>query len=407
MRKTHIHLGYAILASLLSGALRAQSAIQVWQPPYNITGNDPTHDDTAGLQNAINDAIIQGISAVQLKAGTQYYLQASSSPNSLVIWSTLTLEGNGATLVDKRSSGGFYGDTLHISGLDAGMPIFGALDGTYNIHGHAMVFSKSGSTTVYGGASVPASGVKVKDLTIFHQTATAFVNSVGLTFASGAALTRVFSIGAPQTAFAIVCGDSSHPVSGFMLNGCAAKDAGHESYRVSLQSNGSVLNGTLNACTSTQPGTISSADTSCSSPTDSLQSQRHLHLWYRAGISASRASNVGLLIQDCLFDDTGELYATQGAANLTIQNSAFAGGTAFFTWASLGSQVLLSGNYINCANAKSELNTSEACVYMRGIPAPALNSNHIAGDSSSWYVTDGTVSTQTNFWLNGTGIMTF
>src|SRR6185437_3998128 len=119
-RTLHTLSGIVLILAYMCGAADAATR---WRVEQSGAKGDGVTDATRAIQREIQHCYESGYRTLVFKKGKTYRLASYASQSSLVLYgSNLTIDGRGATLLDERHSGGYWGDTVRVGGLVDGVP---------------------------------------------------------------------------------------------------------------------------------------------------------------------------------------------------------------------------------------------------------------------------------------------
>lgn len=297
---------------------------------FGANGNDRLNDWEA-IQRAIDFACKNGGGEIYLPNGT-YYVK----DQTLVIWGKnirFVGESKVKTIIVREGKLGWWGELLSISGKYNGGKYQGGMGKT-----SYQRFS------IYQGASIPSENILVSNLTFTSNlNFPAQSNNIGVVNSKNVKIENCIVKNAPQSNVAIVNITDKAANSGIVLINCSFENPGQHNVRVISYNQGKFKGNSveLKSC----------IFRNVQRPDRAKEIQGKLvHLWYRAGLGNE---NISLIVDNCYFDNTGEIVGTVNVNNFILKNSEVRGKINLISNSRYKSRVTIQNNRIEGSPSKA------------------------------------------------------
>ncbi|MBE8722055.1 glycosyl hydrolase family 28-related protein [Sphingobacterium pedocola] len=257
---------------------------------------DGRTDDYAVLQKAIDQVSLAGGGRVLIPNGT-YLIK----DKTLLIWgSNVDVVGGTNTILLKQGAAGWWGDLMNISGKIKNHKYYGS-------------FGKSNPSkfVTYTGKTIPSKNITIKNITFRSgKVDKSLANNLGIVNSSNVLIYNCRFENAPQTNLGVVNDSRIHKNAAIRIENCTFLNAGDHNVRVISYERGAMLGNVV---------TIKNSrfiDLRRSSNLKEIKGKK-VHIWYRAGA----AMDSKLIIDNCDFDNSGDIVSTVSARGFSIKNS--------------------------------------------------------------------------------------
>ena len=227
---------------------------------------------------------------------------------TLIIWgNNITIRGESKTGVKiiKKGQVGSFGDCIDVAGKIPGYVYFGNFGkGDYL------------KPLYYRGNLQPATNILIRDLTITSQMAAQsklhLANNLGIVNSNRVTIKNCVLKNAPQSNLTIVNDQRMFVNDNINIDGCTFEGSRRHNVRVITMNRGPLIGNKV---------TISNSIFKGVKGTDDRVKElvgKQVNLWYRGG---ENKDSFGLVVANCVFDDSGIIYANGNVNGLQVTNS--------------------------------------------------------------------------------------